>query len=85
MAFPKSIWNQLKNTTAQAIISALGKDGWLEEESRKATLAYRKNSSRIVIHYHPNKTYGPKLLKALIDDIGWSESDLKRLKLIKQH
>ena len=29
------------------------------------------------------KTYGAGLLQGLIDDIGWSQKDLKRLKLIK--
>ncbi len=28
-------------------------------------------------------TYGPKLLKGLLADIGWEEKDLRRLKLIK--
>ena len=37
----------------------------------------------MVIHYHPRKTYGPKLLKALLADIGWSEADMRRIKLIK--
>lgn len=39
-------------------------------------------SKRIVIHDHPRKTYGPKLLKALLADIGWSEADMRRVKLI---
>jgi hypothetical protein len=38
---------------------------------------------RIVIHYHPRKTYRPKLLTALLGDIGWSEADMRRVKLIK--
>jgi hypothetical protein len=35
------------------------------------------------VHYHPKETYGPKLLKGLLEEIGWTEDELKRLKLIK--
>jgi predicted RNA binding protein YcfA (HicA-like mRNA interferase family) len=41
-------------------------------------------NDRIVVHFHPKKTYGPKLLKNLLSDTGWDESDLVRLKLIKK-
>jgi predicted RNase H-like HicB family nuclease len=40
-------------------------------------------NSRVTIHYHPKKTYGAKLLKGLLEDIGWSEEDMERLQLIK--
>ena len=64
------------------------KDGWIKEGKRGAVQAYRKEVEghsvvRVTIHYHPGKTYGVKLLKALLADIGWTEADLKRLKLIK--
>jgi hypothetical protein len=35
------------------------------------------------IHYHPHKAYGPDLLRDILRDIGWTENDLKRLKLTK--
>ncbi|MYH71141.1 MAG: addiction module toxin, HicA family, partial [Acidimicrobiia bacterium] len=63
---------------------ALIADGWEEDVKSGATRAFRKGvGKRVVIHYHPKKTYGAKLLQALIKDIGWSEDDLKKLKLIK--
>ncbi len=87
MAYAPNIWNQLKNLTAEDIIKALQRDGWTRDPSSKgAVLAYIKYGSptqRVTIHFHPKKTYGAKLLKALIDDIGWDEADLKRLKLIR--
>ena len=86
MAFPKSVWDQLKNCTASELIHALKADGWQEDITRGATRAFLKSGGpkrRIVIHYHPQKTYGLGLLRKLIDDIGWSQGDLKRLKLIK--
>ncbi len=84
MAFHQTVWNQLKNTTASTLIRALIADGWEEDVKSGATRAFRKDvGKRVVIHFHPKKTYGAKLLQALIKDIGWSEDDLKRLKLIK--
>jgi predicted RNA binding protein YcfA (HicA-like mRNA interferase family) len=87
MAFSKNVWNQLKNITADELISALKRDGYTKDPASKdATISYiRKGSEtkRVVIHYHPGKTYGPGLLKGLITDIGWKEADLRRLKLIK--
>jgi len=84
MSYPPNIWNQLKNLTPKAIVRALEKDGWKQDESRGAVLVYRHSDGRrITIHYHPNKTYGAGLLKALLYDIQWGMEDLKRLKLIK--
>ena len=87
MAFAQHVWNQLKSVTADELIAALKRDGFQQDPaSADATIAYIKASSpskRIVIHYHPRKTYGPKLLKALLADIGWSEAEMRRLKLIK--
>ena len=37
---------------------------------------------RVSVHYHPKKTYGAKMLKALLNDTGWSEDDMRRLKLL---
>jgi predicted RNA binding protein YcfA (HicA-like mRNA interferase family) len=85
MAFPSHVWNQLKNLTADDLIRALERDGWARDPASKgAILAYIKGGSpnrRVTIHYHPRKTYGPGLLKALLADIGWTEEDLRRLKV----
>jgi predicted RNA binding protein YcfA (HicA-like mRNA interferase family) len=86
MAFAPNVWSQLKNLTADDIVDALRKDGWELEPKTGATLAFVKGQyprRRVVIHYHPRKTYGPALLKGLISDIGWLEEDLRRLRLIK--
>ena len=84
MKFPAHIWNQLKNKTSKDFISALEKDGWERVETIRAEQIFRyPDGRRISIHFHPNKTYGPKLLKALIEDTGWSTEDMKRLGFIK--
>ncbi|OGO17580.1 MAG: hypothetical protein A2Z15_08545 [Chloroflexi bacterium RBG_16_50_11] len=84
MDFSKQAWDQLKNKTADDLISALKKDGAIFDTSNGAARVYRfTDGRRVTIHYHPHKTYGPNLLKALMDDIGWTEKDLRRLKMIK--
>ena len=86
----KNAWNQLKALTAKDLISALEKDpNWEFKEVRNNKYAfYNPNMpptmQEIVIHYHPKKGgYGPSLMKSLIGMIGWTEEDLKKLKLIK--
>jgi len=78
------VWNRLKNTTADQLISALKKDRWNLEPNCKGAIQVYRNSKgdRVSIHYHPKKSYGPKLLKGLLDDIGWTEEQLKELGLI---
>ena len=84
MNLPKSAWGQLRNKTADELVAALLKDGWAEDAGKGSIRVYRHpEGRRAVIHYHPQKTYGPKLLKSLFQDIGWSEADLRRLKLIR--
>ncbi len=90
MAISRSAWAQLKSVTADDLIRALERDGWIDEDRRGATLGYVKNTTngtgrkRIVIHYHPRKTFGANLLKALINSTGWTTDDLKRLKLVRK-
>ena len=84
MSFSKQVWNQLKNKSPKDLMSALEKDGAILDITRGAVQVYRyPDGRRVTIHYHPSKTYGPGLIKALIKDIGWTEEDLRRLKFIK--
>lgn len=69
MSFPGHIWKQLKNLTADEIIKGLEKSDWVSDETRGAEQIYRHpDGRRVSIHYHPGKTYGPKLLKNLLND-----------------
>ena len=78
------IWAQLKNLTVEELIHALEKDGAIWDDSHGGVRVYKlKTGFKITIHYHPKKTYGPQLLSDFLDKIGWSEQDLKRLKLLK--
>ncbi len=79
------VWEQLKNKTADELIQALEKDGAVKVGSQGSAQFYKlKSGFKIAIHYHPHKTYDPKMLRYLIAQIGWTEQDLKRLKLIKR-
>ena len=75
-------WRQLKGLSSTALMKSLKADGWEEDITRGATRGFRKDGARVVIHHHPKKTYRPRLLKALLADIGWTEADLERLKLM---
>ncbi len=81
----RNVFDQLKNKTAKQLIDALERDGWERKLKRGAIQSFKNTSTGqiLTIHYHPNKTYGPKLLKHLMAKTGWSEEDLRRLKLIK--
>jgi predicted RNA binding protein YcfA (HicA-like mRNA interferase family) len=78
------VWAQLKNITADELILAITKDGATLNDSHGSARVYKlKTGLKIAIHYHPQKTYGPRMLSDLLDKISWTEEDLKRLKLIK--
>jgi len=84
MNYPKNTWDQLKNLTTDDLIRALKKDNWELDVHRGAEQIFRNpDGRRVSIHYHPHKTYGPKLIKSLLDDIGWPIKDMRRLNLIK--
>jgi predicted RNA binding protein YcfA (HicA-like mRNA interferase family) len=85
MKYSQQTWNQLKNLTADEIISALEKTGWVQDQSSGAILIYYhpNNGSRVTIHYHPRKTYRQGLLKGLLEDINWTEEEMRKIKLIK--
>ena len=86
MNFTKNVWAQLKGKTADQLISALLKDGFVLDTIVRTERVYRHLDGRkVTIHYHTGNTgYGHGLLKALLEDTGWSESDMHRLKLIKK-
>ncbi len=85
MSYPKNVWDQLKGITVRELISALQKDEFLPDVQLKTERIYRHpDGRRVSIHYHKGSDcYNKGLLKALLDDIGWSIDDLRRLKLIK--
>lgn len=84
MKYSRQVWDQLKSITAGEIAKALEKTEWVRDEGAGNIYVYRHpDGRRVTIHFHPSKTYGPKILKGLLEIINWSEKELKQLKLIK--
>ena len=85
MKFSKNVWEQLRGKTANELISALLKDGFILDEKIRTERIYRHpDGRRVSIHYHTGSTcYGRGLLKSLLEDTGWSENDMRRLKLFR--
>ena len=68
-------------------MKALRDDGWYRVKGRSgASQAFVNDDETkcVTIHVHPKKTMGRKLLKGLLDHIGWDENDLQALKLVKR-
>lgn len=84
MSFPGHIWRQLKNLTADDLVKALDRDGWQCDMKGGSMRIYISpdGKHRVVIHYHPRKTYGPKMLQGLLGETRWTEEDMRRLNLI---
>ena len=85
MALTENAWKQIRNKSVDILISALIKDGFVSDEKVKTERIYRHpDGRRVSIHYHKGSTtYKPGLLKSLLKDVGWTENDMRRLKLIK--
>ena len=86
MKLPKNVWEQLKGKTKAEFISAIEKDGFLLDEKVRTERVYRHSDGRkvTILFHHGNDTFGPGLLKALLEDVGWNVADMRRLKLIKK-
>lgn len=84
MGFASNVWSQLKGLSADDIIRALGRAKWTCDMDGGSMRIYLSpdQSRRVSIHYHPKKTFGPKLLQGLLEDIGWTEAEMRQFKLI---
>lgn len=80
----KQVWDQVKNITARELMAYLRKDKWrLDVQVGGSMHIFKKGPLRVSVHFHSGKNYGAKMLKKLLADISWSETDMKRLKIIK--
>jgi len=73
----------LRSITAGEFCRALERDGFKRTKSRKGHRIYRHPDGRKVeVAFHRSgQTFPPKTLAKMIQDAGWTEADLKRLKL----
>ena len=77
---------RLRNLSAREIISALNKDGFMLDRQVGSHQHFRHSDGRrVTVTFHgAGQTFPLKTLKSMIElQAGWTEQDLKRLKLTK--
>lgn len=72
-----------RGLSARAFIRALHADGFRLTRTRGSHHIYRHADGRrvVVAYHHLGDTFPIGTLKAMTEDIGWSEADLRRLGL----
>ena len=88
----QNIWNQLKSKTSNDLLKAIKKDGnwkFINSEGSRHIFINENNPPNkqvVSIHYHKTKKggYGVGMLKDILETIGWTEDQMKALKLIKK-
>ena len=76
-------YRPLRNITAREIINALIQDGFLYRRQKGSHHRYRHpGGRRVTVTFHASSGAFPiKTLKEMIGQAGWTEDDLKRLRL----
>jgi predicted RNA binding protein YcfA (HicA-like mRNA interferase family) len=93
--YSKQIKDQIKSITKLELIKALHKDGFVLYKDRGGSSGsvmpfYKetndpKNPIVINIHFHHNQgRLIENILMGILDQTGWTEEDLIRLKLVKR-
>ncbi len=77
--YPSHVWEQLKNITADELVRALLKDGFISEGRRGGTLGYYNPTSRKRVTIHLQKVFRRRENLnplARVDDhgTGWREA-----------
>ena len=79
-------YRRLRSLTARELIAALIRDGFVLDRQTGAHQHYRHpDRRRVTVSFHQaGATFPPKTLKSMIEDqAGWTEDDLRRLRLIR--
>jgi len=78
-------FSKIRSLTADEIIRALLADGFYLRKGRGGSHRRYQHADdrRVTVAYHGSNTT-PKTLRSIVEEqAGWSEDDLKRLKLIR--
>lgn len=77
---------KLRNITAREFVRALERDGFIFKRQKGSHKIYKhpERGNWVSVPYHPGGTFTKGILGGLIDDAGWTEDDLIRLKLMKK-
>lgn len=78
-------YGRLRNVTARELVSALLRDGFeYDRGDGSHQIYYRADGRRVTVSFHGGSmTFARKTLKSMIEQAGWTEDDLRRLKLIR--
>ncbi len=76
----------LQNLTASDWITAAERDGFKPRKDDGSHHIYKHpdDGRRVLFIYHNlGETFGPKTIKKILKNTGWTEADLKRLGILK--
>jgi predicted RNA binding protein YcfA (HicA-like mRNA interferase family) len=76
---------ELRTIAARELCAALERDGFVLDRQRGSHRVYRNphdGRRAVIVYRRPGDTFPLKTLQAILEDLGWNESDLKRLKLL---
>lgn len=79
-------YSKLRSLTAQKLIRALERDGFVfSRQSGSHQIYYHPDGRRVnITFHHPSDTFPIKTLKRIVEEeADWTEADLKRLRLLK--
>ena len=79
-------YSKLRSLSARELVNALERDGFLLRRQKGSHYRYRHVDGRkvTVSFHHPGQTFKPKTLRSMIEEQArWTQSDLIRLKLLK--
>ena len=73
-----------RNVTARRLITALKRDGFRKTHQTGSHATYRQGDRRVMVAIHSLGVAVPTgTLHRIISDAGWSEDDLRRLRLLR--
>lgn len=75
---------ELRNIRTRQILAALERDGFRKTHQTGSHVTYRRGQQKVMVPVHsPGATIPIGTLRRIIADAGWTEEDLRRLRLIK--
>lgn len=76
---------KLRTITVRELCAALERDGFLLDRQRGSHRVYhnpRDGRRAVIVYRRPGDTFPLRALQAILDDLSWTEVDLKRLNLL---
>ncbi|MCH7837007.1 MAG: type II toxin-antitoxin system HicA family toxin [Chloroflexi bacterium] len=75
---------RLRNIRTRQIIAALERDGFRRAHQAGSHATYRSGTRKVMVAIHsPGATIPIGTLHRMIVDAGWTDDDLRRLRLLK--